>query len=63
MPELSACPCGNGAEQMVGQGGLSGMITSKYQDQVMDIIGRIAGKVMKTKGTARLISSVVRNFL
>ena len=39
------------------------MITSKYQEQIIDTIGRIAGKVIRTEGKGRLISSVIRNFL
>ncbi len=39
------------------------MMTSKYQEQIIDTIGRIAGKIIRTEGKGRLISSVIRNFL
>lgn len=39
------------------------MTTSKYQELIIDTIGRIAGKVIRTEGKGRLISSVIRNFL
>jgi hypothetical protein len=39
------------------------MSKANYQDQILDIIGRIGGEIIRARGTARIFASVVGNIL